>query len=275
LAPGIVCQPARSPDKRTRRSLGGSRLTANLPPWLAAIIVSPFVGSFLGVLIRRLPLEQRVMLDRSRCEACGHVLGMRDLLPIGSYLALRGRCRFCGTAIAPFHWAVELAAVAVAVTVALVSPDVPSLWCGCVLGWGLLALAWIDWRHLILPDALTLPLVLLGLGATVWLDPEALADHAAAAALAYLLFRLIAWTYRRLRGRDGLGEGDAKLMAAAGAWVGITALSSVLLGGALLTLLAAVISALRSGGGLSTTVRLPLGPGLCAALWLVWLWPGL
>jgi leader peptidase (prepilin peptidase)/N-methyltransferase len=246
-----------------------------LPPWLAALIVSPFVGSFLGVLIRRLPAGQPVMLDRSRCEACGHVLGLRDLLPVGSYLALRGRCRFCGTRIPPFHWAIEVAAVAVAMAVALVSLDVPSLWCGCVLGWGLLALAWIDWRHMILPDALTLPLVLLGLGATFWLEPEALANHAAAAALAYLLFRLIAWTYRRLRGRDGLGAGDAKLMAAAGAWVGITALSSVLLGGALLTLLAALVGAMRRGDGLSATTRLPLGPGLCIALWLVWLRPGL
>ena len=227
------------------------------------------------MLIRRLPVAQPVTLDRSRCETCHHVLGLRDLLPLGSYLALRGRCRFCGTPIAPFHWMVEVAAAAIAIVAALVSPDLPSLCCGCVLGWGLLALAWIDWRHLILPDALTLPLVLLGLGATVWLAPDALADHAAAAALAYLLFRLIAWSYRRLRGRDGLGEGDAKLMAAAGAWVGITALSSVLLGGALLTLLAAVIGAMRSGGGLNATVRLPLGPGLCAALWLVWLWPGL
>jgi leader peptidase (prepilin peptidase)/N-methyltransferase len=216
---------------------GGSHLTANLPPWLAAIIVSPFIGSFLGVLIRRLPAGQPVMLDRSRCEACGHVLGLRDLLPVGSYLVLRGRCRFCGTRIAP--------------------------------------LAWIDWRHLILPDALTLPLVLLGLGAILWIQPEALANHAAAAALAYLLFRLIAWTYRRLRGRDGLGDGDAKLMAAAGAWVGVTALSSVLLGGALLTLLAAVIGAMRRGERLRATARLPLGPGLCAALWLVWLWPDL
>ncbi len=222
-----------------------------------------------------MPAGQPVAFDRSRCEACGHVLGMRDLLPVASYLALRGRCRFCGTPIAPFHWAIELAAVAVAVAAVQVSPDVPSLWCGCLLGWGLLALAWIDWCHMILPDVLTLPLVLLGLGATLWLEPEALANHAAAAAIAYLLFRLIAWTYRRLRGRDGLGEGDAKLMAAAGAWVGVTALSSVLLGGALLTLLAAVIGAMRRGEGLRATARLPLGPGLCAALWLVWLWPDL
>jgi leader peptidase (prepilin peptidase)/N-methyltransferase len=211
------------------------------------------------------------MLDRSCCDACRRPLTPRDLVPIGSYLMLRGRCRFCGARIAPFHLAVELAACGVALVAVLVCPDGPTLGCGCVLGWVLLALAWIDWEHMILPDGLTLPLVLLGLGATLWLNPAALTNHAAAAALAYLLFRLIAWSYRRLRGRDGLGEGDAKLMAAAGAWVGIAALSGVLLGGAILTLVAAIIDAIRTGRGLNGAARLPLGPGLCLALWAVWL----
>jgi leader peptidase (prepilin peptidase)/N-methyltransferase len=256
---------------RIERPDGGSRLIADLPPGLAAIIASPFVGSVLGVLIRRLPAGQPVALDRSRCESCGHALGPLDLVPVASYLALRGRCRFCGAPIAPFHLAVELAAAGIAAVTAMVAPDDAALWCGCALGWALLALAWIDWRHMILPDALTLPLVLLGLGATVWRHPDAVTAHAAAAALAYLLLRLIAWTYRRLRGRDGLGEGDAKLMAAAGAWVGIAALSSVLLGGALVTLVMAVVAGIRSGTGLNGETRIPLGPGLCAALWVVWL----
>jgi leader peptidase (prepilin peptidase)/N-methyltransferase len=167
--------------------------------------------------------------------------------------------------------AIELAAVAIAAWAASVDADPAWLWADCTLGWTLLALGWIDWRAFILPDALTLPLVLAGLAATFWLQPETLTAHAAAAALGYLLFRAIAWGYRRLRGRDGLGEGDAKLMAAAGAWVGLTALSSVLLGGALLTLAAGLISALWRGRGLRATTRLPFGPGLCAALWIVWL----
>jgi leader peptidase (prepilin peptidase)/N-methyltransferase len=235
-----------------------------------AILVSPVIGSFLGVLIRRLPAGKPVMLDRSRCESCAQVLGIRDLVPIVSYLMLRARCRFCGAPIASFHLAVELAALGVAAVMALVAPNAPTLCCGCVLGWALLALGCIDWRHMILPDALTLPLVLLGLGATAWLDPGDVTLHASAAALGYLLFRLIAWGYRCLRGRDGLGQGDAKLMAAAGAWVGIASLSSVLLLGALLTLSAAILAALRHRRGLSGTTRLPFGPGLCAALWLVW-----
>ncbi len=211
------------------------------------------------------------MLDRSRCEACRRPLSARDLVPIASYLRLRGRCGGCGERIAPFHLAVELAAVAVAAIAAVTLPDPATLCCGCVLGWTLLALTWIDWEAFILPDALTLPLVLAGLGSTVWLQQGTLTGHAAAAALGYLLFRGIAWAYRRLRGRDGLGQGDAKLMAAAGAWVGVTALSSVLLGGAVLTLAIGVVYTLRRGAGLRATTHLPFGPGLCAALWIVWL----
>ena len=257
--------------KRIREEFGGSGLTTTLPVWLFALIVSPVIGSFLGVLIRRLPAGAPVMLDRSRCETCRRPLGAAELVPIASYLMLRGRCRKCGAQIAPFHIAIELAALAVAAIAAAVLPDPTTLCCGCALGWTLLALAWIDCEAFILPDALTLPLVLAGLAATFWLEPETLTAHAAAAALGYLLFRGVAWAYRRLRGRDGLGEGDAKLMAAAGAWVGVTALSGVLLGGALLTLAVALVDAVRRGEGVRATTRLPFGPGLCAALWIVWL----
>ena len=211
------------------------------------------------------------MLDRSRCEACRQPLGAADLVPVVSYLMLRGRCRRCGARIASFYLAVELAALAVAAIAVAALPDPATICCGCALGWTLLALAWIDFEAFILPDALTLPLVLAGLAATYWLEPETLTAHAAAAALGYLLFRSVAWAYRRFRGRDGLGQGDAKLMAAAGAWVGVTALSGVLLGGAVLTLAVALVDALRRGEGLRATTRLPFGPGLCAALWVVWL----
>ena len=257
--------------KRIIHDFGGSGLTITLPPWLIALVVAPIIGSFLGVLIRRLPTGEPVMLDRSRCEGCRRPLGAVELVPIASYLVLHGRCRRCGARIAPFHLAVELAALAVAAVAVATLPDSATLCCGCVLGWTLLALAWIDWEAFILPDVLTLPLVLAGLAATFWLAPNTLTNHAAAAALGYLLFRGVAWAYRRLRGRDGLGEGDAKLMAAAGAWIGITALSSVLLGGALLTLAVGLVDGLRRGEGLSATTRLAFGPGLCAALWVVWL----
>jgi len=150
---------------------------------------------------------------------------------------LRGRCRFCRAGIARFHAWVELAAVAVAAGAVLAEPDAGAgAWVDCVLGWWLLVLAWIDWDHLRLPDVLTLPLVGGGVLATWALEPEAVGDHAVAAALAYLAFRGIALGYRVLRGRDGLGQGDAKLLAASGAWVGLAGLPSVVLGAAVVAL---------------------------------------
>lgn len=167
------------------------------------------------------------------------------------------------------HLAVELAAAGVALWAVLAVPDPARLWPACAFGWTLLALAWIDWEHLRLPDALTLPLLLAGLGVTWLLDADAAPEHAAAAALAYLALRGLALGYRRLRGREGIGAGDAKLLAAAGAWVGIAALPWVVLAAALLTL--AAVSIMRVRGSVTRTTPVPFGPGLCAATWLAWL----
>jgi leader peptidase (prepilin peptidase) / N-methyltransferase len=243
-----------------------------MPVWLAPLLIAPFVGSFLGVLIRRLPAGAPVVLARSCCEACGHALGPLELVPIASYAVLRGRCRRCQAAIGSFHPAVELAAFAVAGIAALApgGDDPPFLWAGCVLGWGLLALAWIDAEHMRLPDALTLPLVLLGLGATWVLDPLALTDHALGATLGYLAFRGISFGYRALRGREGLGRGDACLLAAAGAWLGWQALPVLVLGAAVLALLQAATMLLRARR-IDARIALPFGPALALATWLSWL----
>jgi leader peptidase (prepilin peptidase)/N-methyltransferase len=195
---------------------------------------------------------------------------MRDLVPIASFLALRGRCRSCGAAIAPMHLAVEAAALAIAAVCVTTQSDPADIWAGCVLGWTLLALGWIDAVHLRLPDALTLPLTVAGLAATALLDPDALADHAAAAILGYAAFRTIAEVYRRLRHREGLGQGDAKLLAAAGAWVGLLRLPDVVLGGAVLGIAFALLGAVRRGR-MQADAAIPFGPCLAVATWLVWL----
>ncbi len=204
-------------------------------------------------------------MARSCCEQCGRVLGPAELVPVASFLWQRGRCRGCGGRIAPEHLWIELAAAAVAASAALVEPDAAVLWADCVLGWGLLALGWIDWTHFRLPDVITLPLLLAGLGATAWLDPAAAADHAAAAALGYAALRLLALGYRALRGREGLGAGDAKMLAAAGAWVGVAGLGP--------TLLVAAVSgfgvALLRGGGLRGSTMIPFGTCLAYGAWLV------
>ncbi len=241
------------------------------PTCLPPLIAAPFIGSFLGVLIRGLPASRPVVARRSACESCGHALGPAQLVPIVSFIVQRGRCRHCGARIAPMHLGVELAALGVAAWAAMTLPDAPTLWLGCALGWTLLALGWIDWLHMILPDVLTLPLVLMGLAATWILDPDAVADHAAAAALGYLAFRALEIGYRRLRGRDGLGQGDAKLLAAAGAWVGLAALPMVIFGGAVAGLCAALVMRLR-GERIGATTALPFGPALALALWVVWLY---
>jgi len=241
-----------------------------LGQWWAPVLAAPFVGSLLGVLVRRLPAGKPVGMARSACETCGRVLGPADLAPIISYLALRGRCRGCGAPIAPMHLAIELAAVAVAAWAASVDSG-GALWAGCVLGWTLLALAWIDHATFWLPDLLTLPLILAGLAATWWLQPWALTDHAIGAAAGYAALRLVSWTYETLRRRDGLGEGDAKLLAAAGAWLGWQALPPVLIGAAVAGLVAAGLSMLL-GRRVTAATALPFGPPLAAATWIVWLY---
>ncbi len=236
---------------------------------LLPLLVSPFVGSFLGVVIRRLPLGRPIAMGRSACEGCGRVLPARDLIPLISFVLLRGRCRFCRAGIARFHPGIELAAIAVAAWAMLADPGAEALlvWANCALGWSLLVLAWIDWDHLRLPDVLTLPLVALGLLATWALDPDAATDHAAAAALAYLAFRGVALAYRLLRGRDGLGQGDAKLLAASGAWVGLAGLPSVVLGAALIALATTLVQRLARRMGAETPI--PFGPYLAVTTWLV------
>ncbi|MBN9509894.1 MAG: prepilin peptidase [Alphaproteobacteria bacterium] len=248
-----------------------------MPDWLVPLLVAPFVGSFLGVLIRRLPTGGAVVNARSTCERCGRVLRPVELVPLASFLVQRGRCRGCGGRIAPFHPVVELAALAVSGAAAMAGTDGPRFWAGCALGWTLLVLAWIDWQHMILPDVLTLPLMLAGVAlALLW--PEAALPSAPEAVLGvvlgYLAFRLVALLYRRLRGREGLGAGDAKLLAAAGAWLGAQALPGVVLLAALSALALALLAGAR-GARLSATLAIPFGPPLAVAIWLAWLFPGL
>ena len=243
---------------------GKTCLTALLLP----VIAAPFVGSFLGVLIARLPAGRPVVMDRSRCETCERVLGPIDMVPILSYAVLLGRCRGCRAPIGGRHLAVELAALGVALWALTVDVEPARFGVDCGLGWTLLALAWIDWRHFRLLDVLTLPLLLAGLAVT-WLEaPEDLTDHAIGAAAGYLGFAGLAWIYRTIRRRDGLGLGDAKLLAAGGAWLGWMALPHVILVAACGGIVVALAMAVRRGG-LDGSARIPFGPWLCLSIWIL------
>jgi leader peptidase (prepilin peptidase)/N-methyltransferase len=237
----------------------------------SAVLAAPAIGSFLGVVIRRLPEGRPVVWSRSRCEGCGRVLAARDLVPLFGWLAQRGCCRFCGSRLGWFYPGVELAALALAVVAAMRDAGA-AVWLDCVLGWWLLALGWIDFRYWLLPDLLTLPLVAAGLAAALAIEPESMAGRALGAGIGYLVFRVLAYLYRKLRGREGLGGGDAKLLAAGGAWVGIDGLPQVVLIAALSGLLAAACWRL-AGVRVRPSSALPFGPFLALAIWLVWMFP--
>lgn len=235
------------------------------------LLVAPFVGSLLGVLIIRLPLDRPVVLARSVCATCGTPLGPLDLVPLASFALLRGRCRRCGHSIGWFHPAIELAALGVGIWAIIACHTSQQVWIACLLGWMLLALGWIDAQWFLLPDALTLPLLLLGIGIAMLTAPDEVFWHALGAACGYLGFRGVALVYHALRGREGLGAGDAKLLAAAGAWLGPGALPSVILLAALAGLVFAAAAAV-AGRSMHATTALPFGAFLAASFWLCWLY---
>lgn len=243
-------------------------------PFLEAfwpIAIAPFIGSFLGTLVLRLPKGESVVGGRSVCPECGHGLGVFDLVPVLSWVSLRGRCRYCGAAIPPFYPAIELGALGVAVWAALAAPDVP-LWQSCLLGWTLLTLACIDaWKYL-LPDVLTLPLLLAGLLVALVFDPDVLSARLAGAVFGFGLFWALRISYRAWRRREGLGGGDLKLLAAAGAWVGVEGIPSVILIAALSGLAGAVLRSRVTGKALGGRTRIPFGLFLALGIWLIWLY---
>lgn len=239
--------------------------------WLAeaaAIALGAIAGSFIATVLIRWP-KGLPITGRSRCDSCDARLHALDLVPVLSWAALRGRCRGCGARIDMRHLAIELAAAAIGL-VALLAHPLPLAAATALLGWWLLLTAALDLEHHWLPDALTLPLIPLGLAAA-WagLGPP-LADRLAGAAIGWAALAGLAFLYRRLRGRDGMGGGDPKLMAALGAWVGAWQLPALLLGAGLLGLAAVLAMRLR-GAPVAATTRLPLGTLLALAAWPVWL----
>lgn len=234
------------------------------------ILASPFIGSFAANLAIRLPEGRQVAAGRSACPHCAHVLRPADLVPVLSFLALRGKCRDCGGRISPLYPAIELGCLAIALCAATIDNGWPMA-ADFALGCWLLVLAVIDARHFWLPDILNLPLIPAGL-LVCWLTaPDALLDHAIGAAAGFALFWAIAKLYRLYRGVDGLGLGDAKLLAGLGAFVSWTGLPGIILLASLAGLGFALARALITRQPLSATERIPFGPFLALAGWLVWL----
>lgn len=236
---------------------------------LLGAIAGAIAGSFVGALVTRWPQARSLADGRSRCDGCGRVLAARELVPVLSYLVLRGRCGMCGAAIPPDHFVAELACALVGATAFAVATP-PFALAGALFGWTLVALALLDARHLWLPDRLTLPLAALGLAVSAGGLGVPIRDSVAGGAAGYASLALIAWGYRAVRGRDGLGGGDSKLFAAIGAWLGWTMLPPVLLLASLAGLASVGLRRLR-GERVTGGDRVPLGTLLALAAWPVWL----
>ena len=241
-----------------------------MPDSLLTAAVAPFIGSFLGTLAVRLPSGEPILVARSACPECGATLHARELIPLASWLAQGGKCRSCKAPISAFYPAIELGALAIVVWAALSTQGIVLL-LSCLLGWALLTLAVMDWRTLRLADAVTLPLVAAGLGAAFLVDRAHLLDHAIGAVAGFLLIYALAALYRAVRGRDGLGLGDAKLLAAGGAWVAWQGIGSILVVASVAALLGVLLWRL-AGRHIGADTRLPFGAFLAFGIWLVWLY---
>jgi leader peptidase (prepilin peptidase)/N-methyltransferase len=237
---------------------------------LLLVLGSPFIGSFLGVVAERWPKGEAFVFGRSRCLHCKHVLNYRDLIPVISWLASRARCRYCGQPLPIRYPAVEVAALVVAIW-SVVELPAELAWISSIFGWTLLTLAIIDLRWFWLPHALTGPLAAVGLLVTGLWRSDIPFDQLIGTIGGFLAMTGVAWLYRRYRGREGLGKGDAGLFGALGAWVGWQGLPTVLLYAGISGLLFLAMQR-RTGQAVKLTTPLAFGPHLCLGGWLVWLY---
>ncbi len=262
-------------------------------------ILGLLVGSFLNVVIHRLPLmlqrdwraqcaslldqpapteeTYNLVVPRSACPHCGHVIGALENIPVLSYLALRGRCSACKARISPRYPLVEALTAALSAIVAWhFGPGWVCVF-ALIVTWSLVALTAIDLDHKLLPDIITLPLLWLGLVVSlfglVWEGRPAFADLRSAvigAAAGYLSLWLLYHAFRLLTGKEGMGYGDFKLLGALGAWLGWQGLP-------LTILLSSVVGAglgvaLIIAGKRDSQTQIPFGPYLASAGWIAMLW---
>jgi leader peptidase (prepilin peptidase)/N-methyltransferase len=196
----------------------------------------------------------------SRCPACGHVLRWHENVPLLGWLRLKGRCSACGSRISARYPLIELLTAAAFVAVGWrMGPTLQALmWCAVVAT--LIALAMIDWDTTVLPDALTLPLLWGGLVAAALGFGIALPDALWGAVVGYLSLWSIYWLFKLITGKEGMGYGDFKLLAALGAWLGWQAILPIVL---FASVLGAVVGiAMKFGNTLREGRYVPFGPFL-------------
>jgi len=254
---------------------------------VVAGVVGLCIGSFLNVVIHRLPkmLERgwraqcaelageaapeqppyNLWRPRSQCPSCQHPIGALENIPVVSYLVLRGRCSACKAPISARYPVVELLAGALAVAAALRFQAPPTVVAACLLLWSLLALTFIDFDTQLLPDNITQPLLWAGLLANLAgvMPGVGLRSAVIGAVAGYLTLWIVYWLFKLIRGKEGMGYGDFKLLAALGAWLGWQMLPLIVL---LSSLVGAVIGiGLTVFKGRDHQVPLAFGPFLAIA----------
>ena len=182
------------------------------------------VGSFLNVVVHRLPRGESLVHPRSRCPSCGTQIAGYDNIPILSWLVLRGRCRHCQAPISPRYPAVELLTAVTFAAVVLVGGLDDDLVLELPFVAALIALAGIDYDHKLLPNRIVYPLAVWGLVATVLVDRDDLVEHLVAGAGAFLFLFLAVLAYPR-----GMGMGDVKLAGAMGLYLGVSVIPALLI----------------------------------------------
>jgi leader peptidase (prepilin peptidase)/N-methyltransferase len=233
-----------------------------------AFLVGLALGSFLNVVITRLPRGEQVVAGRSRCPHCRTPLAWRDNLPLLSYFWLRGRCRFCGAPVSLRYPLVELSGGILAAALWWRFPASPLLLAYGPFAGALLALSALDLEHRLLPDAITLPGIVLGLALALVLPQLSFLEAVAGAAGGGVLFYGIGWVYHRLTGKKGMGGGDVKLLALIGAFLGLRSLPFVIFISAALGSVAGMLLVLQTGdwrAGGWRVAAIPYGPFLAAA----------
>ncbi len=268
--------------------------------WLYFFLLGLFsllVGSFLNVLIHRLPImlerswqqeyqdyftddnssspiaskePYNLFLPRSACPHCGHQITAAENIPLFSWLFLKGRCSSCHQPISARYPLVELLCALASVAVAWYYPPSWALAGALLLTWILLALTFIDLDKLLLPDQLTLPLLWLGLLLNLSQQFVSLDDAVIGAIAGYMVLWSLYWAFKLLTGKEGMGYGDFKLLAALGAWLGWQSLPLILIlsscVGAVLGITLIIMQRQQQGK------PMPFGPYLAIAGWIALLW---
>ena len=272
------------------------QLAATLP-WLYLLlltILGLLIGSFLNVVIHRLPImlerswqaeyadyfgntepgppvePYNLMVPRSACPHCGHAITALENIPIISWLWLRGRCRSCQAPISARYPLVELLTGLASLTIAWFFPVSAATFAALLLTWFLIAMTFIDLDKMLLPDQLTLPLLWLGLLLNIGGMFTSLSDAVIGAAAGYLILWSVYWGFKLLTGKEGMGYGDFKLLAAFGAWFGWQYLPLILIISSLVgAIFGITMIALRRH---QQANPMPFGPYLCMAGWIALLW---